>query len=198
MHIPRQPDGARGAGADGLRGRRQALVRQVRTVAYWQRLVQARTDLVVAGLLYNAPPVPGGRTLPVTLGAPTPATGVHTATVLTPAGSAWAGSAPGGAGRTTPADGDDLHHLAEPPEGLDVARLLSCAEDADGPGARLERLRDAADLLARRRRRLDEELDAVTLALHDRLAADGDAEAATPPTGSVVGSPSALAATRLP
>ncbi len=61
MQIPRQSDGSRthGAGpadaAAGLRTRRRHLVEQLRSVGYWQRLVQARTDLLVAGLLYAAP-----------------------------------------------------------------------------------------------------------------------------------------------
>lgn len=61
MHIPRQTDGS-GAGAAvrtddaaQLRARRRRLVGQLRAVGYWQRLVQARTDLSVAGLLYAAP-----------------------------------------------------------------------------------------------------------------------------------------------
>lgn len=61
MHIPRQTDGSGGAGAvraddlAELRARRRRLVGQLRAVGYWQRLVQARTDLSVAGLLYAAP-----------------------------------------------------------------------------------------------------------------------------------------------
>ena len=61
MQIPRQSDGRRAPGAvpadaaAGLRTRRRHLVEQLRSVGYWQRLVQARTDLLVAGLLYAAP-----------------------------------------------------------------------------------------------------------------------------------------------
>jgi hypothetical protein len=76
MHIPRQPsaddragpvaptwDGPARAvlpvaatpGAQVLRGRLEELVTELRALGYWQRLVQARTDLVVAGLLYGAP-----------------------------------------------------------------------------------------------------------------------------------------------
>ncbi|MGJ7439798.1 hypothetical protein [Aquipuribacter sp. MA13-6] len=171
MHIPRQTDGSReraarrtghegsGAtavpgpaalGADGLRARLERLVAQQRAVTYWQRLVQARTDLVVAGLLYGTP-VPAARTL--------------AATTL------------GGADQARPAtppcaqDPDDLHALATPPDGLDVAGLLGVVSlDGDGPGGHLDRLRVAAGLLAHRRCVLEAELDAVTLALQDRLA----------------------------
>lgn len=79
MHIPRQTDGHEvdrlpwrtGHGTDvcatvgvtALRTRRDRLVGELRNVSYWQRLVQARTDLVVAGLLYTAP-VPTMRVAP--------------------------------------------------------------------------------------------------------------------------------------
>ena len=61
MRIPRQSDRSRATRAEhpddaaGLRARRHHLVEQLRAVGYWQRLVQARTDLLVAGLLYSAP-----------------------------------------------------------------------------------------------------------------------------------------------
>ena len=61
MRIPRQSDRSRATRAEhpddaaGLRARRHALVEQLRAVGYRQRLVQARTDLLVAGLLYCAP-----------------------------------------------------------------------------------------------------------------------------------------------
>lgn len=174
MHIPTQPDGSRApdaaapAGVDGLRARRRRLVGQLRAVAYWQRLVQARTDLVVAGLLYSATPVLGSRSLPV------PARPVG------PVGpAAW------------PAAGaDDLHLLAHPPAGVDVARLLHglASPGGDGgPGAHLDRLREATTLLAGRRRSLEDELDAVTLALHDRLATDGADEPHRTPASADVG-----------
>lgn len=150
MHIPRQPDAARvvhpgrGMGSYALRARRQHLVRELRTVIYWQRLVQARTDLVVAGLLYSAA-VPAER-------HPTP-----------PA-----------TGPAVPDDDGDLHALACPPEGLDLTRLIGgLGLLGDGPGAHLDRLRRATVTLTARRRSLQDDLDAVTLALHERLAADG-------------------------
>ncbi len=149
MHIPRQPDAARvvhpgrGIGSDALRVRRQHLVGQLRTVVYWQRLVRARTDLVVAGLLYAAP-APTDRLL-----------------------------APPATGAVVDDDGD-LHDLVSPPEGLDTTRLLGGLGLAgDGPGAHLDRLRQATVTLTARRRSLQDDLDAVTLALHERLAADG-------------------------
>lgn len=184
MHIPRQPDafrmvhagrltGSAGAGtpavrgpatlgSEGLRARRQHLIGQRRSVAYWQRLVQARTDLLVAGLLYCAP-VPSARDLP---GAP-----------LSP--EPWAARGPElQPGSDDLPDGrDDLHALASPPDGLDVVRLLGAPGGPggalDGPGAHLDRLRSAAATLASHRRGLDYELDAVTLALHRSLAEDG-------------------------
>lgn len=52
--VPGSP-GTGGSGVDALQARLEGLVGDVRTVEYWQRLVQARTDLVVAGLLYGAP-----------------------------------------------------------------------------------------------------------------------------------------------
>ncbi|WP_336921435.1 hypothetical protein [Aquipuribacter sp. SD81] len=72
MRIPRQPSaddrtrlaagpvpatGADGAAPGGslLQDRLAGLVDELRAVGYWQRLVQARTDLVVAGLLYGSP-----------------------------------------------------------------------------------------------------------------------------------------------
>jgi len=61
MQLPRQSDRSRASRAEhlddaaGLRARRHHLVEQLRAVGYWQRLVQARTDLLVAGLLYSSP-----------------------------------------------------------------------------------------------------------------------------------------------
>lgn len=172
MHIPRQTDGSHeraarrtgpegsggtavpgpaALGADGLRARREHLLVQRRAVTYWQRLVQARTDLVVAGLLYGTP-VPFARTL--------------AAATLT--GPTDAAPTPSSAG---PDDADDLHALAAPPDGLDVSGLLGVVSlDGDGPGCHLERLRLAAGLLAHRRCLLDTELDAIGLALQDLLA----------------------------
>ena len=151
MHIPRQSDGStarptvRAAGAAELRARRRHLVGQLRSVGYWLRLVQARTDLSVAGLLYTAP-VPAA----------------------VPARRPW-----DAAGPVVTDDGDaDLSGLAAPPEGVDVQRLLGAACQ-ESPGAHLERLREVTLVLVRRSRALQEELDVVTMALHERLALDG-------------------------
>ena len=192
MHIPTQPDGPREpradrrtghedavapvtpvvpgpapTGTEGLRARRQHLVGQLRTVTYWQRLAQARVDLVVAGLLYGAP-------APTTTRWTAPA-GPRTAAAL---GALVAGlpglRGPGPVEATDATPADDLHALAAPPEGLDVSLLIGPGSDGAGPGARLDRLRRSSALLAGRRRVLEEELDAVTQVLHDRLASDGD------------------------
>lgn len=156
MHIPRQSDGppartpVRAEGADELRARRRHLVGQLRSVGYWQRLVQARTDLSVAGLLYSAPaPAP----VPAPVRAEVPS-----------------------------AEDAGPDGLQTPPEGVDIGRLLGGA-CADGPGADLDRLREVTLVLVRRSRALQEELDVVTTALHDRLARDG-AEVGTPDVGT--------------
>jgi hypothetical protein len=126
-------------------------VGQLRSVGYWLRLVQARTDLSVAGLLYTAP-VPAA----------------------VPARRPWDAAGPAGT------DGADLTDLASPPEGVDVQRLLGAACQ-DSPGAHLERLREVTLVLVRRSRTLQEELDVVTMALHERLALDGaEADQAAP------------------
>lgn len=155
MRIPRQVDGSRTTtqGIDGLRARRQHLVGQLRTVAYWQRLVQARTDLLVAGLLYGAP-------VPV----------VDPPEGLVEHDEHHVHDVP--EDHVRPAD---LHQLAPPPEGLDVDLLVGGPQRGlgGGTGAHLDRLRSVAAMLTAHRRGLDDELDAVTLALHDRLAADG-------------------------
>lgn len=170
MHIPSQADrsGAAHAGAtpagegaaapvEELRARRLHLVQQLRSVGYWQRLVRARTDLLVAGLLYGAP-VPG---------APT-----------------WVPPAAGGPDLH---DLPGLDDLSEPPEGLDLGHLLEAPGGSGRvqaeEGERLDRLRAAATVLAGRSRGLQEELDEVTVALHHRLASDGADEAR--PTGPV-------------
>jgi hypothetical protein len=134
MHIPRQSDGStarptvRAAGAAELRARRRHLVGQLRSVGYWLRLVQARTDLSVAGLLYTAP-VPAA----------------------VPARRPWDAAGPVGTD-----DGDaDLSGLAAPPEGVDVQRLLGAACQ-ESPGAHLERLREVTLVLVRRSRALQE------------------------------------------
>lgn len=167
MRIPRQPDGPAPAGADDLRARRSHLVDRLRTLAYWQRLVQARVDLVVAGLLYRAPAAPS---------------------------TAW--TAPVAASGPTSGDPgvEYLHALSAPPEGLDVTLLIGCTPQEDGgPGAYLEQLRRTSLLLLGRRRQLEDELDAVTLALHDRLACDGaeDRHRARGTAAPLVGGPAA-------
>ena len=150
MRIPRQSDGS-GArvehpdDAAGLRARRRHLVAQLRAVGYWQRLVQARTDLAVAGLLYCAP-VPGAAV-----------------------GPGWVGTPSG-----DEADPADLSGLDTPPDGLDVRRLLG-EPVAGGPGAQLDRLRQVAIGLACRSLTVREELDVITTALHAQLARDGAA-----------------------
>ncbi|WP_380169457.1 hypothetical protein [Jannaschia sp. R86511] len=211
MHIPRQPDGSRehhadrrdgraaagrpgsgpaATGTEGLRTRRRDLVTQQRAVGYWQRLVQARVDLVVAGLLYGAP-VPAASALAAGLGVPLTRDRARDTDPGPCAGPDLA----------------DLHALAEPPEGLDVSALLGRHRADEGPGAQLQRLRQAALLLAGRRHALDEELDAVTLALHDRLARDGaepevtgadDTGAAGAAVGTRAGAPVGAGADRLP
>ena len=167
MRIPRQSDGsgARVENPDdvaGLRARRRHLIAQLRAVGYWQRLVQARTDLSVAGLLYCAP-VPGGVV-----------------------GPGWVGTPFG-----DEADTADVSGLGTPPEGLDVPRLLG-EPVPDGPGAQLDRLRQVAIGLACRNRTVREELDVVTTALHAQLARDGAAtppaaSSTTARSGSAVG-----------
>jgi hypothetical protein len=179
MRIPRQVDGARTTpqGVDGLRASRQQLIGQLRAVAYWQRLVQARTDLVVAGLLYSAPvPVPG----------PPVALAEH-----------WARTGPAAEDPTRAAE---LRWLAEPPEDLEVGLLVGGLDRGlgDGAGEHLDRLRRVASGLAAHRRGLDDELDAVTLALHDRLALDGAEEVGDPPTSPHLGGRSADRGAPLP
>ena len=173
MRIPRQVDGSRTTtqGADGLRARRQHLVGQLRAVAYWQRLVQARTDLLVAGLLYAAP-------VPVV----TPREG------LVEHDEHHAHDVP--EDHVRPAD---LNQLAAPPEGLDLELLVGGAPHGLGAGAgvHLDRLRSVAAVLSAHRRGLDDELDAVTLALHDRLAADG--ADGSDGSGTTTGTPADLA-----
>lgn len=161
MRIPRQSDTSsartaeRAAGAAVLRAHRRHLTGQLRSVGYWQRLVQARTDLSVAGLLYGAP-VPTGGSTPAHAGGP-PRTGE---------------------------DDHDLSGLLVPPEGVDVGRLLQ-AVGPEGTGAHLERLRGVALVLAGRRRALQTDLDVVTAALHEQLASDGaDPDPAPAPGGT--------------
>lgn len=144
MRIPRQADGGRAttSGVDGLRARRQDLISRLRTVAYWQRLAQGRTDLLVAGLLYGAPVPLVRRPLSVVAGS-------------------------------AAAEPVDDARPALPPEGLDVDLLLGGSATRCDPGSHLDRLRGAALLLTGHRIALEDELDAVTLALHDLLAVDG-------------------------
>ncbi|MFC3689600.1 hypothetical protein [Aquipuribacter hungaricus] len=152
MQIPRQADRSRAPraerldGAAELRARRRHLVEQLRGVGYWQRLVQARTDLQVAGLLYACPVPAAVRPAPPS-----------------PAAAAWSPSTLG--------DDDGLTALVPPPAGLDVLGLVGGVPT--DPGAQLGRLRDVALVLVRRSRALQQELDSVTAALHACLARDG-------------------------
>ena len=132
---------------------------QLRGVGYWQRLVQARTDLQVAGLLYAAP-VPTSAAA-ITTSAPRPQ-------------GPWA---PGTHGE------EDLTTLTAPPAGLDVMGLLGAG--TRDPGAQLDRLREVALVLVRRSMSLQEELDTVTSALHETLARDGAADGTVGPTGTI-------------
>lgn len=188
MHIPRQADGPRAALTDGgpvgtvvapparvdvLRTRRRHLVHQLRAVVYWQRLVQARTDLLVAGLLYTSPApglgdpsVDGGDPLVGLVWDLAPVAPVPPADIP-PVGPA------SGSGE----DPSDLHALGQAPDGMELDRLLDgIAAPGEGPGGtgeHLARLRATATLLAEHRGEVQDELDLVTLALHEQLAADG-------------------------
>lgn len=189
MHIPRQADGERAdrtdgalsraalapvSGVDALRTRRRHLVQQLRAVVYWQRLVQARTDLLVAGLLYTSP-VPASGRLSVDAGAD-PLAGLVWGLAPT-APPAHVGVSAGPA----PADPSDLHALGCPPEGMDLDRLLDGiaapgGTATGGTGEHLARLRGTAALLAAHHGEVQDELDLVTSALHEHLAADGAEE----------------------
>lgn len=151
MHIPRQYAPAQRAltpDAQQHREHLEHLEHELRRTAYWRRLVQARLDLVVAGLLYAAP-------------APTPAAteGMVRTDPLRPARAAGDG--------TGPTDGAPLSFAA--PLGLDVSYLLDGGgRDGDGrgtpatdTGTRLDRLRQVSRLLTDHERTLLAELHAL-------------------------------------
>lgn len=55
MHIPRQYAPAQQVLSPDVQRHRERLADELRRTVYWSRLVQARLDLLVAGLLYAAP-----------------------------------------------------------------------------------------------------------------------------------------------
>lgn len=154
MHIPRQPDAREvdrvpcrtvvasptPVAASALRVRRDHLVAELRTVTYWQRLVQARTDLAVAGLLYTAP-VPAFATR-AAVTAPGVAGPWHRLDAPAPAGM-------------------DLAALLYQVGPLDGG--------PEGTGRHLEQLRSTSLQLLARHHDLSEQLDAVNAALHEEL-----------------------------
>ena len=158
MHIPRQYGPAEGALTPEAQRHREHLEHELRRTAYWRRLVQARLDLVVAGLLYAAP-------------APSPAAtaGMVRSDPLRPARRAGDEAA------------DEVSALSfEAPLGLDVSYLLDGGSADRGPdwrsgatppdtGTRLDRLRQVLRLLTDAERALVAELHAVTPALREEV-----------------------------
>lgn len=160
MHIPQQYAPTSRVPTSAAQRHREHLEHELRRTVYWRRLVQARLDLVVAGLLYAAPSPTQVATADMVRTDP-----------LRP---------------THDPDDDDRTGAAplsfEAPVGLDLSYLLdgSCRDrDGDGrgrcasgtpsdPGARLDRLREVSRLLADHERSVVAELHAVAPVLQER------------------------------